>query len=82
MSQLFTSGGQSVLLLLMTIPGLISFRTEWFSENKDLRDIYTLPCIKQKQYCNKFNKDFKKDPHLKKNEVNTEESKGEGRGKK
>jgi len=38
--------------------------------------------IKQKQYCNKFNKDFTKDPHKKKNEVNTEERKGEGRGKK
>ena len=33
--------------------------------------------IKQKQYWNKFNKDFKNDPH-----VNTEERKGEGRGEK
>ena len=26
--------------------------------------------IKQKQYCNKFNKDFKNDPHQKKKNLN------------
>ena len=42
-----TSGAQSVLVLLMNIPGLISFKIDQFSENKDVPDIHTLPCINQ-----------------------------------
>ena len=34
------------------------------------------PDIKQKQYCNKFNKDFKNGPHPKKRERERERERG------